>query len=58
MPFVLFKYDIGFIDLLKGRLWEVIIRNARIAAGQWKKEVYLLEDIRLSGRVNMKTEAV
>lgn len=43
---------------MKGGLWEVIIRNARIAAEQWKKGVYLPEDIRLSGRVIMKTEAV
>ena len=44
---------------MKGGLWEVIIRNALIAAEQWKRGVYLTaEDIRLSGRVNMKTEAV
>lgn len=53
-----FKYDIQFIDLWKGRLWEVIIRNARIAAEQWKKGVYLPEDLHLSGRVIMRTEAV
>ena len=57
MPFVLYKYDIGFIDLLKRRLWEVIIRNVHIAAEQWKKGVYLPEDIHLSGRVIMRTEA-
>lgn len=43
---------------MKGGLWEVIVRNARIAAEQWKKGVYLPEDIHLSGRVIMKTEAV
>jgi hypothetical protein len=43
---------------MKGRLWEVIIRNARIAAEQWKKGVYLQEDLHLSGRVIMRTEAV
>ena len=58
MPFVLFKYDIGFIDLLKRRLWEVIIRNVHIVVEQWKKGVYLPEDIHLSGRVIMRTEAV
>lgn len=58
MPFVLFKYDIEFIDLLKERLWEVVIRNVHIAVEQWKKGVYLPEDIHLSGRVIMRTEAV
>ena len=43
---------------MKGGLWEVIIRNARIAAEQWKKEVYLPEDIHLNGKVIMRTEAV
>ena len=49
------KFDKRF---MKGGLWEVIIRNVLIAAEQWKRGVYLPEDIRLSGRVMMRTEAV
>lgn len=56
MPFVLYKIILKII--MKGGLWEVIIRNALIVAEQWKRGVYLPEDIRLSGRVIMKTEAV
>lgn len=56
MPFVLYKIILKII--MKGELWEVIIRNALIAAEQWKRGAYLPEDIRLSGKVIMKTEAV
>lgn len=56
MPFVLYKIILKII--MKGGLWEVIIINALIVAEQWKRGVYLPEDIRLSGRVIMKTEAV
>ena len=56
MPFVLYKIILKII--MKGGLWEFIIRNALIVAEQWKKGVYLPEDIRLSGKVIMKTEAV